>query len=380
MTSKKTNKEPVIQHENAGHLLSSIKQIKQRALKANDHQVIARLDELLPTRPILLAKPIDNSNPNWMKIGFPNFNSSYRHQRGQRDSTDKDQRSGRGAAGLGCSVTFPTPQQAAVQKRFKLDSKKMNSWFAEFKKNPKEFDQKYVALRNALWEHFIAFYGSDALTHLWCTNSQAVMDAYKTREPQAVKSIRTTYIQELKMIDYGYPFRTKPTDLEIWDEDLKCILRGYATSKMILLETDREKSLLPASEFEIGRFRYPTLGFDTIEDYYDKYGNHHFSASEIHDLYDAVEIYESGIGNLNAFQYAVSELIAEKINASNDGLFVSRLRMPVGEKFYQYYEDLNDRNYTLEIKNRMDACEATYLKPPKRYSEIKSKYRLFHED
>lgn len=340
MISKKTNEEPVVQHENAVHLLGSIKLIKHRALKANEHQLIARLDELLPTKPILLAKPIDNSNPKWMKIGFPTFNSSYRHIRGQRDSTDKDQRSGRGAAGLGCSVTFPTPQQTAAQKRFKLDSKKMNSWFSEFKSDPTKSGQRYFALRNELWAYFIAFYGSDTLTHLWYADSQSLMDAYKTREPQTVKNIRSAYFQELKMIDYGYPFRMKPADLEISDEDLKCILRGYATSRMIILETDRAVPFLPIVEFEIGRFRYPTLGFKTIEDYFDEKGNRHFSASEIHDLGNLDTRFLKNEVSLGAVVYVLSKLIERKKNEMTEGLFRSEFREPVDALFIEYYDEI----------------------------------------
>lgn len=378
MISKTTDDEPIVKHESALHLLNSIKKLKALALKANDDQVIEKLEKLLPTKPIPAVNTTDKSTP-WMKTGFPPYSSSssYSHHKGQGGTLNDDQRFGScGAAGLGRSAIFPTTQQDVLRKRFNLDSKKMTDWFTAFKSDPINESQRYIALRNELWAYFIAFYGSGSLTQLWSTNKEQIMKAYKSRDPQAVTEIRSAYIQELKMIQAGLALRFKPTDLKIPDEELKSVLRGYTTSLMILLETDRFKTLSPVCEFEIGRFRYPTLGFDTIEDFEDSFGKLRCSASEIHDLREIAEIFESGIGTLDALKYSIGRLIEKKLNASTDGIFVSGMREPVGMLYYEYFENLATKDESEELQKRMRACEETYFFNVNEFNKIREKYGL----
>jgi hypothetical protein len=379
MISKKTNEEPIVKHKNALHLLNSIKKLKELALKAEDQQVLGKLDELLPTTPISSIQPTDKSKC-WMKKGFPNFNSSYYYtSRGQRNSTHFDQRSSREAAGVGCSSTFPSFAQTELSKGFSIDCQKMNDWYSQFRDDPIRYSQIYIHLRNELWAFFIAFYGSGSLSQLWHTNKENLVANYKTRNPQAVMEIRSAYIDELRMIDSGLPLRLKPVELKISDESLKCVLRGYVTSLMIFLETNRSKALTPACEFEVGRFRYPTLGFDTTEDFEDDFGNLYCSASEIHDLGEIADIFESGIGDLGSLKYAIDRLIERKKNASLEGIFVSRMREPVGALYYEYFESLAIRSNQLDLQSRMKACEATYFTSSKMFSEIANRYGLqFH--
>lgn len=377
MISKKTNEEPIVKHENALHLLNSIKKLKELALKAEDQQVLRKLEELLPTTPIPSIQPTDKSN-DWMKIGFPNFNSPYYYnrRRGQGNSTFFDQRFSREAAGVGCSVTFPSLAQAELNKRFSIDCQKMNNWYSQFIHDPIRYSQIYIHLRNELWAFFIAFYGSGSLSQLWHTNKENLVATYKTRNPQAVIEIRSAYINELRMIDSGVPLRLKPLELKISDESLKCILRGYVTSLMIFLETNRSNTLIPACEFEIGRFRYPTLGFDTTEDFEDDFGNLRCSASEINDLGEIADIFESGIGTLESLKYVITRLIERKKNAPLEGIFISIMREPVGALYYEYFEDLAIGSNQLDLQSRMKACEATYFCSSKMFSEIADRYGL----
>lgn len=380
MTSKRTNEKPILRHKNALHLLNSIKKLKELALKAKDQQVLEKLEELLPTTPISSKQPTDKSN-SWMKKGFPNFNShSYYNTGGQRNSTSFDQRSSREAAGVGCSVTLPNFSQTEVIKCFSFDYKNVNAWYSKFRKNPSECAQNYIHLRNELWAYFIAFYGSGLLTQLWHGQKDDILTSYKARNPDIVIKIRSTYIAELRMIDSGLPPRLKSLDSEISHEDLKRILRGYATSIMILIETDCLKPISPVCEYEIGRFRYPTQGFETVVDFYDKFGKRRFSASEIHDLERINFRFKKSQVSERAVGYVVDRLIERKVEAPSDGIFMSNFREPVDGLFVEYYDDLF---YNKILRNNTDKIwndEEKYFRRSDLLFSIPSTYGLDAKD
>lgn len=134
---------------------------------------------------------------------------------------------------------------------------------------------------------------------------------------------------------------------------------------MIRLESGSTSWIMPCCEFEIGRFRFPTLGFNTLNDYTDDSEQCQFAASEIRDLSDAAKLCSSGIATLDVFRKVITQMINQKRNAYINGSLISSRREPIEVQFFARYEDMfNSRSYVTcrdELARRMKAVKSRYF-------------------
>ena len=374
MASNTIDQEPIIKHSNALYLINSIIQIRSKLLReGDDSNLLRQIEEIYPSTP--LRSRIERKRQDWYSEGFPSWttNQPYaqhdqskdRKQESKNENSFSSQEDLGGGGVAPSGVTFRSKREA-LRASFVLDVRRANDQYQKFKANPVTSGAVYLHLRESLWAHFLGFYGSNLLSQYWSQDRKILLEAYQDNHESSFKQIRDAFVRELKVIDRGHCLESKSSSLSIPINDLKAILRGKATGIMIRLETRCSRSVMPCCEFELGKFRFPTLGLGTIANNNKNLEFDIDPASEIKDLGRAAELCSYGIATLDVFKKVVLRLINTKISGEH---YFSMKREFVETYFFEEYEllyiQISETNFSSEIKsevlNRMEACERSYF-------------------
>lgn len=326
--------EPALEHQNAKFLYDTILKLKKQAnLSQQPNLVLEELELLAPTTLITEHKADDQ----WYidtSSGTTHTTWEARFRKIERGDAKLD-KVGLGVVGAkgGAPVSTYTKKQQKLMwetsRRVTCSVERCQVSWRQFLSDSLLFEGAYRFVRDELWACYMAFCPFDTLTHLVKAHGYIELRKKYLGDAKFAHFLRDCYFNELRGIDkWAFSKKAIPISEYGSQEVVKQILRGYATSMMVLVSQRKAVHAPPLAEYEIGRFHFPTAGFNDG------------SMSEIEDLAGACEALLTGFAVVPVFKQIVSDLIEVRLSAPIKGETVSTLKPTADWRVMEIYDDV----------------------------------------
>lgn len=348
-TQDELSDEPALKAQNARFLFETILKLKKQANLSQEPNIVSDdMDLLAPSTLIADVQSVDNcvTAKQWYStwddchLEINHWRGRYRKIERGEAYLDKVGLGDLGAKGDSLFSTYSASQRKMMLKQNEgvtcaLETCRVK--WRDFQSDQLLHEGAYRFVRDELWACYMAFCPLDTLTRLSREHGYKALRRTYAESPAFAGFLRHCYFNELRAID-GWIFKKAPVPLVEHGskEVIQQILRGYATAMLILISQPRVIHTPPLGEYEIGRFRFPVMGFNDG------------SMSEIEDLADACRALISGFAVIPPFKQIITDLISERISSPVVGEPTSNLRWTSDLRVWDLYAEIGPEDTLLD--------------------------------